>query len=142
MQTFDALKKQAIEDLKIDTLNLDSESLNTPSLYVRWLNFYSDEFEELSKLDNVSKKLRFTMFKYYSGKASAETYIKKPLHETYLKSEVDKVIDASREWINFKEVYVAQQSKVDYIEKIMKQIANRGFAIKAAIEWRKFQSGN
>jgi hypothetical protein len=141
MINFDELKEQAVQDLKIDTLNLDSESLATPSLYVKWLNFYTIELTELNYLDRIRKKLRFTMTKYYSGKAHSDVYVQKPLHEVYLKSEIDKVIDASNEWIGFKEKYDNQKIKVDYIEMTMKQISNRGFAIKAAIEWRRFQNG-
>ena len=29
----------------------------------------------------------------------------------------------------------------DYLDKTIKQISNRGFLIKDAIEWRKFTSG-
>jgi len=34
-----------------------------------------------------------------------------------------------------------QQEKVDYLEAILRQINNRGFQIKNAIDWNKFISG-
>ena len=135
------LKELAKKDLKIDTLNLDTESLSTPVIYGRWLDVYHIEIDKLDKMTSLGKKLRFSMTRYYAGKAPSEAYTKKPLNESLLKSEIEKFIDASDDWLKYKDEFNIQSNKVDYIEKILKQIANRGFSINAAIEWRKFQSG-
>lgn len=141
MPTIDELKIESREDLSIDTLNLDSESLRTPKLYGKWLEYYHEEIQILDELVRIEKRLKRTLQVYYSGKASEDAYKKKPLHHVYLKTEIDDVINANEDWIKFKEKYDDQKSKVDYIEKVMKQISNRGFSISAAIEWRKFQDG-
>ena len=39
--TFDELQQLAEKDLKIDNLQLDIESLNTPQLHNKWMKFHN-----------------------------------------------------------------------------------------------------
>ena len=50
--TFDELQQLAEKDLKIDNLQLDIESLKTPQLHNKYLNFLLDEKLILAKIES------------------------------------------------------------------------------------------
>ena len=58
-----------------------------------------------------------------------------------LKQDVDKYIVADEDYIKLKQKVEYLKTICDYLDKTIKQISNRGFLIKDAIEWRKFTSG-
>jgi len=58
-----------------------------------------------------------------------------------LKQEIDTYIESDDMMIEAILKTSLQQEKVDYLEAILRQINNRGFQIKNAIDWNKFISG-
>ena len=52
-----------------------------------------------------------------------------------------KVLNVFADIIKVSQKISYQQTIVDYLDKLIRQIANRTFTIKNAIEWRKFTSG-
>ena len=58
-----------------------------------------------------------------------------------LRTDVDKYIESDEELIKAKQKCEYLNACVDYLDKTIRQITNRGFLIKDAIEWRKFTSG-
>jgi hypothetical protein len=54
---------------------------------------------------------------------------------------VDKYIKADDEMIKLEQKVTYIQSVVDYLDKTIRIISNRGFQIKNAIDWKKFTSG-
>jgi hypothetical protein len=54
---------------------------------------------------------------------------------------VDKYLDADPELAKYKQKVDYIQTVVDFLDRTLKQISNRGFQIKNAIDWRKFTSG-
>ena len=58
-----------------------------------------------------------------------------------LKPDVDKYIKADEDMIKLEQKVTYVQSVVDYLDRTVKIISNRGFQIKNAIDWRKFTSG-
>ncbi len=79
---------------------------------------------------------------YYKGKAPALKYKEMPFDlKLTTKEEIYMFIDADDDVIKL-------QFKIDYIETVLaflegvlRQINNRNFQIKNAIEWEKFKSG-
>ena len=57
------------------------------------------------------------------------------------KDEEKTFIEADEEFIEKKKEVDYHESIVEYLQEIVKQIGNRGFQIKNAIEWRKFEAG-
>jgi len=45
------------EDAQVDTVDLDTESLNIPNLHAKWLNILSKERLKLRSLNQKKKKL-------------------------------------------------------------------------------------
>ena len=58
-----------------------------------------------------------------------------------LKQDVDKYIKSDPDVNKLEQKVTYIQETVDYLEKTIKLISNRGFTIKNAIDWRKFTSG-
>ena len=139
--TLEELQQQADKDLKINDAELDLESLNTPQLHNKYLK-HLNNFKLLltrAKTDvNIMKKVKW---EYYTGTASPEIYKKKPFDLKILKQYIDKYLESDEDLIKLTQKVEYLQTVVDFLESTVRQISNRSFAIKNAIEWKKFTSG-
>ena len=68
-------------------------------------------------------------------------YAEKPFNLKILKTDIDKYMDADPELVKLKQKVEYVSTVIDFLESTIKQISNRGFQIKNAIDWRKFTSG-
>ena len=68
-------------------------------------------------------------------------YQQKPFNLKILKQDVDKYIEADEDYQKIKQKVDYLETIVDFLDRTIRQIQNRGFLIKDAIEWRKFTSG-
>ena len=139
--TLEELQQQADKDLKINDAELDLESLKTPQLHNKYLK-HLNNFKLLltrAKTDvNIMKKVKW---EYYTGKASPEIYKQKPFDLKILKQDIDKYLESDEDLIKLTQKVEYLQTVVDFLESTVRQISNRRFAIKNAIEWKKFTSG-
>ena len=58
-----------------------------------------------------------------------------------MRSDVDKYIESDEEWIKANQKVKYLETIVDFLDRTIRQISNRTFTIKNAIDWRKFTSG-
>ena len=65
----------------------------------------------------------------------------KPFNIKLLKQDVDKYLKSDDEIIKLEQKVTYISSVVDYLDRTIKLISNRGFQIKNAIDWQKFTSG-
>ena len=79
---------------------------------------------------------------FYTGKADPEEYQNENFDLKVLRQDVDKFLDAD-------DSIIKQRQKIEYLKQIckfcedtLKQINNRTFQIKNAIEWKKFTEGS
>ena len=139
--TLEELQQQADKDLNINDAELDLESLKTPQLHNKYLK-HLNNFKLLltrAKTDvNIMKKVKW---EYYTGKASPEIYKQKPFDLKILKQDIDKYLESDEDLIKLTQKVEYLQTVVDFLESKVRQISNRSFAIKNAIEWKKFTSG-
>tara|TARA_X000001382_G_C3155879_1_gene174529 strand:+ start:700 stop:1128 length:429 start_codon:yes stop_codon:yes gene_type:complete len=140
--TLDELQAQAEKDLSIDDTELDLESLKTPQLHSQYLKTYSTYALMMKKAEGDYSKLHIKKWLFFTGKADPQEYKDKNFDLKVLRQDVDKFIDADDEIIR-------QRQKVEYLKQIchycestLKQINNRTFQIKNAIEWKKFTMGS
>ena len=131
----------AEKDLKINDTELDLESLKTPQLHNKYLKHLNKFKLLLSKSQIDYYTLRKEKWEYYTGKAPAQVYAEKPFNLKILKTDIDKYMDADPELVKFKSKVEYIQTVIDFLDRTIKQISNRGFQIKNAIDWRKFTSG-
>ena len=135
------LQEQADSDLKINDTELDLESLKTPQLHNKYLKHLTKFKLMLSRAEGDLYNTKRNLWEYYTGKADASVYAEKPFDLKVLRTDVDKYIESDDELIKAKQKCEYLNACVDYLDKTIRQISNRGFAIKNAIDWRKFTSG-
>ena len=137
----ETLQNQVDKDLKIDDTELDLESIRTPQLHNKYLKLYTEHSLRLKKVRDEYKYLYREKWEYYTGKAQPIVYEQNPFDLKILKSDVNIYLEADRDLqeIGDKEAYLA--TVVNYLEKVLREINNRNWNIRNAIEWKKFLHG-
>ena len=95
----------------------------------------------LSRAEGEYNTLKREKWEYYTGKAPAEVYAEKPFDLKILKTDIDKYLDSDEELQKQKQKVDYLNTVVDFLDRTIRLISNRGFTIKNAIDWRKFTSG-
>ena len=139
--TLEELQAQAEKDLKIDDTQLDVESLNSPILHAKYLKHFSTYSLMLTKAKSEYSVLYKNKWLFYTGKADPEEYKESNFELKVLRQDVGTFIDADTDIIKQKQKVDYLQDVNNYLENILKQISNRGFQIKNAIDWKKFTEG-
>ena len=139
--TLDELKLQVSQDLKVDDEHLDTESLKNQEIKAKYLEHKSRFELLLFKAKGDYKRLYREKWEYYGGKADAKVYATKPFDFKVLKTDLGVYISADEEIIDAENKIGYLETVVDYIKGVIKSVDNRGWDIKNAIEWKKFEAG-
>ena len=139
--TLDELKQQVREDLKVDDEHLDTESLKNQEIKATYLDHKSRYELLLYRAKGDYKRLYREKWEYYGGKADAKIYASKPFDLKVLKTDLSVYITADEEIIDAENKIGYLETVVDYIKGVIKSVDNRGWDIKNAIEWKKFEAG-
>ena len=137
----DELKIQVQKDLKIDDEHLDTESLKNQEIKATYLDHKSRYELLLFKAKGDYKRMYREKWEYYGGKADAKIYATKPFDLKVLKTDLSVYITADEEIIDAENKIGYLETVVDYIKGVIKTVDNRGWDIKNAIEWKKFEAG-
>jgi len=135
------LQDLADKKLKINDTELDLESLKTPQLHNEFLKHLTKFKLMLSRAETEYNVLKKDKWEYYTGKADASVYALKPFDLKILRTDIDKYLDADIDLQKAKQKVDYLETTVDFLDRTIRQIANRGFTIKNAVDWRKFTSG-
>ena len=135
------LQEQVDKDLKINDTELDLESLKTPQLHNKYMKHLTKFKLMLSRAESEYNTLKRDKWEYYTGKSPAEVYAQKPFDLKILKTDIDKYLDSDEELQKQKQKVDYLNTVVDFLDRTIRLISNRGFTIKNAIDWRKFTSG-
>jgi hypothetical protein len=128
-------------DSKVDTIELDKESLKIPSLHNKYLKIYTSENLQLKKMTHDFKEMERSKFEYYSGKMSKEDLREREWEQfdhKLLKQDIPRYLESDRELITMLLKIDYQKEKVETVKSIMSNINGRSFYINNAISWRKF----
>ena len=139
--TLDELKVQVEKDLKINDERLDTESYRNQELYAKYLDHKTNFDFLLYKAKGDYKILYKQKWEYYGGKADAKVYVAKPFDLKVLKGDLAMYISSDEEIIQMMDKIGYLEVVVKYIDGVIKSIDNRGWDIKNAIEWKKFEAG-
>ena len=139
--TLAELKLQVSQDLRVDDEHLDTESLKNQEIKATYLDHKSKFELLLFKAKGDYKRLYREKWEYYGGKADAKIYASKPFDLKVLKTDLGVYISADEEIIDAENKIGYLETVVDYIKGVIKSIDNRGWDIKNAIEWKKFEAG-
>ncbi len=147
---FDKLKEDWAEDSHIDfqfknkqySADLAQVALDIPFIHNKYLNHYTDISQIKTSLEFEIRKLVKEKREYYGGEADAKIYAEKPFGNSIKTSEKMKVyLESDDEIINLEAKIKFLDQMLYWLDQVMKQISNRGFQVKSAIEWEKFING-
>ena len=147
---FEKLREEWAEDSAVDfqfkskqySADLGKLALDIPFQHNKYLNHYTDIQAVKISLEFEIRRLVKSKREYYSGEADAKTYAAKPFGSSIKTSEKMKVyLESDEEIINLEAKIKYLDQMLYWLDQVMKQISNRGFQIKSAIEWEKFVNG-
>ena len=142
MDKFDELKSEAREDLAIVRLeNLDQESYKNQNIKPKWLE-YKSRFELLKTKAHIKyTNLYREKWVYYGGKSDAKVYAAKPFDIRVMKTDLQMYIQSDDDILRLQNKIGYYESCVDYCKGVIKSIDNRGWDIRNATDWKKFEAG-
>ena len=130
------------KDSEIDPDNLHIESLNIPILHAKYQDLYNNLILLRKKAEQQRKNIRHERYEYFSGKADPEVYVENPFGKKIRdKDTMTKYLDADEKLSSSTLKIDYYDTMLVYIESILKQITNRTYQIKNAIEFMRFSSG-
>jgi hypothetical protein len=143
------MKLEAIFELwAVDSLvnrdALDTEALRISNLHHKYHKIYTNERLTLRKYEADFKVLKLEKYEFYTQGPTKETHEKGwqlPPIGKLLKADAGNYVEADSDVIELSLKIGIQHEKIELLESIIKTIMNRGFQIKTAVDWIKFQSG-
>jgi hypothetical protein len=142
--TLDDIRKEIQRDVTLDDAALDLESLKIPQLHSKYLNFLTDERLMLKKAQADYAVLRRSKWEYYTGKMSQEELLARgwePFALKILRNDLDLYLDGDEDLNKLVQKCEYLKEKISLLEEIVKELNNRHWKIRNAIEWRKFVNG-
>lgn len=136
------LQYEAREDLAIkDQERLDQESFKNQNIKPKWLEYRSryDQLLIMSKTNH--QRMWRQKWEYYGGKADAKVYAAKPFDIKVLKTDLTMYIQSDDEILELQNKISYYESIIKYIDGVVKSIDNRGWDIRNAQDWKKFEAG-
>tara|TARA_Y100000782_G_scaffold108327_1_gene131744 strand:+ start:220 stop:651 length:432 start_codon:yes stop_codon:yes gene_type:complete len=138
----DKLKQAAREDLPItDQEHIDQEAYKNQMIKQKWLDFKSDFELLLVKAKTDHQLLYRQKWEYYGGKADAKVYAAKPFDIRVMKTDLTMYIQSDEDILKISNKIGYYESCVDYCKGVIKSIDNRGWDIRNATDWKKFEAG-
>ena len=131
-------------DCKIDEMALDGESLRIPNLHSKYLAYWNEEILNLKKLEGENKQLYRTKWEYYNGKLSDEELEElgwEQFHLKIIRQDIDIYISSDKDLLLHKSKIDYTKQKINFLEQILKHLNGRGYLIKNAIDFLRFQTG-
>lgn len=129
-------------DSQIDPDNLHDESLKIPQLHSKYYTLYNTITLLREKARETYNRVRLERYNYYTGKAPEEVYVEEPFpYKVRDKEALQRYLDADEKLnkVDLKIRYYDVELK--FLEEIIKNVSNRTFQIKNAIEFMKFTAG-
>ena len=147
---FEKLRAEWAEDSHVDfqfknkqySADLAQVALDIPYIHNKYLNHYTDISQIKTSLEFEIRKLVKEKREYYGGEADAKVYAEKPFGGRISTQDKMKVyVESDDDVINLEAKIRYLDQMLYWLDQVMKQISNRGFQVKSAIEWEKFING-
>lgn len=132
------------DDARMDDTELGNESLRIPMLHHKYYKIFVQEGLLLKKLEQDYKSLYKLKYEFYMGVLDQETLIEKgwdPNPLKILKQDLSIYMEGDNDLQLIQAKIDIQKQKLSFLESAIKTITNRGFLIKNAIDFLKFQNG-
>ena len=112
--TLSEIQEKVRKELKINSLELDIESLRIPSLHSKYLQLLTEHSLLLKKTQGEYAVLKRNKWIYYTGKASEDVYKEKGDFPLKLKTK-----DEERTFIEADEDIQKKKTEVEYYETVV-----------------------
>lgn len=145
MIQLDDLKAFWAVDCNIDPNKLDEASIRTANLHQKYLDILTDYKLRVFKLEKEYLRVKGLRSRYYMGQMTKEEL--KELdwdqyqYKTPLKSELERLLETDSYLLDIRDKQSYITFCFEYVEDILKSLRERGWQIRNAIEWRKFEAG-
>ena len=139
------LQEMWAEDCAINEMNLGHESVRTPNLHAKYLNFLSSTRLNLRKAESDYYNMRRKKYKYYRGEMTRQELDDENWEQWQgnkpLKNEMDEFLQVDRDLILLQDKVEYFKTVMYQLEQIIRSLNSRTWDIKNAIEWNKFTNG-
>lgn len=142
--TLDEIQAAWKQDSSLDRTELGEESLKIPQLHSKYFNMFSQERLMMKKMDTDYKRLLRLKHEYYTGVISEEDLREQkwePFMLKILRTDLALYLDSDKELQHMQLKLDLQKEKVDFLDSAIKSLTTRGYQIKNAIDWTRFQMG-
>lgn len=143
--TLEEIQESWEHDCVIDGDHLDKESIRTPNLHAKYLNFLISFKLKLVKTKKEYNTLRQFKFRYYRGELSKPDLEMMGWNQWQgvkpLKNEMEEFLEGDADLAEAQQKQEYFECIISYLESIMHQIKSRDWQIRNSIEWKKFISG-
>jgi hypothetical protein len=133
------------KDCKINEMNLGQESIKTPNLHSKYLNFLSSTRLNLRKAESDYLNCRRKKYRYYRGEMTQAELEEEGWDQWQgnkpLKNEMDEFLTVDLHLVQYQDKVEYFKTVLYQLEQIIRSINSRGWDIKNAIEWQKFTNG-
>ena len=130
------------KDSVIDPDNLHDESLKIPQLHSKYYTVYNTITLLREKARDSYNKIKLERYYFYTGQAPAEVYAEEPFpYKVREKDAIQRHLEADEKLTNMDLKIRYYDTELKFLEEIIKNVSNRTFQIKNAIEWNRFQAG-
>ena len=138
----ETLQEMWKKDSVIDTDLYCEESTKIPQLHMRYMEFHNTFSLMKRERDLEMRRLIREKWLYYKGKAPSKVYKDLPFDlKLTTKEEINMFIESDDDIckLQYKIGYIEQM--ITFLDSVLRQIGNRNFQIKNAIDWEKFKNG-
>ena len=138
----DKIQEMWQKDSVIDPDNLHDESLKIPQLHSKYYTIYNTITLLREKARTQYTKIKLERYNYYTGKAEPEVYEKDPFpYKVREKDAIQRHLDADERLTTVDLKIRYYDATLKFLEEIIRNVSNRTYQIKNAIEWNRFQAG-
>jgi hypothetical protein len=114
-------------DLKLNDMNIKEQSLKTPAIKAKWLQYSFEESAYLRKLEKT-KGLLFDQYYNKHGKPGVPKYV------------TEKEIESTNEIMAMDEAIKEQKNTIRYLDGVLTIMKTVGFDIKNSIDIIKLEN--
>jgi len=143
----ETIREEWKRDCRIDPLNLDESSRNTPELHAKYLSMLTDAKLKLKDAEFSQKKLMKDKWLWYNGKLSQEEvevlgWQPDPFNGLkILKGEMEHYVESDPELQQSEAKIEYYKTLIDMLKEIVDNLKWRHQTIGNIIKWKQFEAG-
>lgn len=144
--TLEKLMEEWSEDSALNLSILDVESAKVSKMHSKYLNYLTYHNMVAKSINADYIELKRLKSEYYNGmhntnKEFLEKYGLEPVRNLILKQDIPMYLDSDKDLTRLSLKKTAHEEIVEYCRYVIKEIANRQWNIRNAIEFMKFTGG-